>query len=110
MGTTLHAIVERLEDGQPGLSPDRWHAMSTWHFNKHYDLSIALTEAQPDVLFGWPDDVSFEARHLAVTDCAQVFTPEELPAGAEFGVQYHSLVRSLESLVGRPRRILFYRI
>lgn len=110
MGTTLHAIVERLEDGQPGLSPNQWHAMSTWHLGKHYDLSIALTDAKHDVPFGWPDDVSFEPKCLAVAEYQQVFMPEELPPAAQYGVQYHSLVRSLGSLIGRPVRILFYRI
>lgn len=66
MGTTLHMIVERNENGQ-------WLMHRQVNLQKHYPLMAALSEF--DTHYYWPDDISLPARGIRDTvDDLQSFT------------------------------------
>jgi hypothetical protein len=106
MGTTLHAIVEKLD-----LNTKRWHAVSEWHLEKDYELMGQLDSCRHDP--NWPSDVSFRSQYMIDRDtshCRRSFSPHDLPSIDGSSDRYRSMVFSLPILDLALVRVLFYRM
>ena len=104
MGTTLHALVEAIDD-------DFCDCIAEWHFGKCYELMYELDQSEHTK--GFPSGCSFRGKYLIehdIADFRQTFIVEQLPKDSSI-ISYIAMLASLQIYIDQQIevRVLFYR-